>query len=303
MPRIETATEREPTDPLRAAVAVCVTSWIPTHTGVRSPPAPPCQCPPPIRACTGKQCRLWDTVLPQSALCPARASERPDARGHVADVAALYDLYHPSTCLYATRWDRWSEEEEDPRGGDALSLLHLGFFTSTILSVGGRRPHPPTATAHPEFCVSGLACTRFTFVHILQQMHFGREDINAEVVVLDETFFRRIFTGGGRPPPFFPPRVPSQVSGPAFVLPRREPESEGDPMAGACMGATPGRFPGHSHPPLPASGPDGAGVVLASLHPSVRDTDCDSLVHRHLAEELLRELHDVPAVHLAPIIP
>ena len=138
--------------------------------GIEADPAPrpwkrprPLEAPaPPPPTSTASQCRIWDTVLPQSALCP--------------DVAALHDVHHPSACLYAERWDRAPVGR--PADG-ALSVLHLGFFTSTILS---------------EFCALGPAGPRFTFVHVLGRMGFDRDDVNAEATVLDDTFYRRILT-------------------------------------------------------------------------------------------------------------
>lgn len=58
------------------------------------------------RDLTASQYRLWDTILPQSALLPGQNLETP---GPASDVAAMHDVYHPGTCLYSTRYDRSGE--------------------------------------------------------------------------------------------------------------------------------------------------------------------------------------------------
>ena len=106
------------------------------------------------------ECRMLDTVVVESALCP--------------DVAALRDVYHPQTCLYATEDDqKWFASAQS----DAPDV-HLGFYTATVLM---------------EFCCHRQQMRRFTMPHLLARMGFGTVDLHGLTTELDETFYRRIF--------------------------------------------------------------------------------------------------------------
>lgn len=70
---------------------------------------------------TAGQFRLWDTVLPQSALMP--------------DVAALYDVYHPALALYDRARDAPFPDPDDLAAGAGVQL---GLLASTILTPRGR---------------------------------------------------------------------------------------------------------------------------------------------------------------------
>ena len=108
------------------------------------------------------QCKLLDTVVTESALCP--------------DIAALRDVYHPRTCLYATEDDRrWGPDTSVPSAPD----VHLGFYTATMLV---------------EFCCHRDQIRRFTMAHILAKMGFGTPDLHGMVTELDETFYRRVMS-------------------------------------------------------------------------------------------------------------
>lgn len=104
------------------------------------------------RGLNAGQWKLWDTVLPQSALLP--------------DVAALYDVYHPAVALYTTAQDR-PVPTQDPRHWLAAGIgVQLGCFASTILVAWGTIIFFIVPRSE-EFCHVGVRSRRFTFVHIL----------------------------------------------------------------------------------------------------------------------------------------
>ena len=85
--------------------------------------------------------------------------------------------------LYSTKHDRdWFQ----PRG------VHTGIFTSTILT--GLGYGQQWNIIRRKFCVHGNAARRFTFAHIMHRMGFWTADIHAQATILDESFYRRVFT-------------------------------------------------------------------------------------------------------------
>lgn len=118
----------------------------------------------PLSGLTAAEYRLWDTILPQSALCP--------------DVAALFD-WSPQKGMYV-------------RGPISMYTIHSHVCTTPVMTRTGlwmwlpmqgynldslRPPSCWIRFVRPikhlfnksafEFCVNGASSRRFTFVHIL----------------------------------------------------------------------------------------------------------------------------------------
>ena len=132
----------------------------------------------PCRSLREKYAQLLCSSTPQAVVGSSGSTRRTlstvlQSSAFVPDVLRLYDLQHPSACVYSTHYDRcWAAT-------DAASC-HFDFLYSTI------------AAELQVYRDSYGAIPSFTALHVMNAMGFATADIAAMIVDIDAAFYRLV---------------------------------------------------------------------------------------------------------------